>query len=195
MQLIKIKNYVIMKTMNPSHETRKETKRILKMMSAMTDLVVNEVKKKKNQGLPIPKWQMKTYLDCRKITKKKYRQIQIDNPTAAEKLIYKELIPLGFKFQHVVSFEGGVFYILDFYHRKCKLAVEIDGSVHETLSQKDYDLVRDERLSKKNIRVFRFTNKRVFLCIKDVIETIKQGLQASKAIPALRISENKFTYR
>lgn len=51
-------------------------------------------------------------------------------------------------------------YILDFYFPNVKIAVEIDGPIHE--KQREYDKRRDARLRKKGITVVRFTNDEVF---------------------------------
>ena len=51
-------------------------------------------------------------------------------------------------------------YILDFYFTNVRIAVEIDGPIHET--RRDYDKRRDARLKKKRITVIHFTNDEVF---------------------------------
>jgi very-short-patch-repair endonuclease len=51
------------------------------------------------------------------------------------------------------------YYIIDFYCTELKLAVEVDGPVHET--QVEYDRRRDNLLRSKGIRVVRITNEEV----------------------------------
>ena len=49
------------------------------------------------------------------------------------------------------------FYILDFYNAHTRLAVELDGKVHE--SQRDYDRNRDRVLKEQGIRTLRIANE------------------------------------
>jgi very-short-patch-repair endonuclease len=46
-------------------------------------------------------------------------------------------------------------YILDFYCSSARLAVEVDGTVHETAQQAAHDARRDRWLAEANIRVLR----------------------------------------
>ena len=78
-------------------------------------------------------------------------------PTEAylwEALKNKQLGGLRFRCQHPVGR-----FILDFYCPACKLAIEVDGGIHET--QLDYDEVRTHQLQQYGYRVLRFTNKEV----------------------------------
>lgn len=50
-------------------------------------------------------------------------------------------------------------YILDFYSAEIRLAIEVDGSVHEGLEA--YDAKRDEDLAVEGILTLRFTNQEV----------------------------------
>lgn len=50
-------------------------------------------------------------------------------------------------------------YIVDFYCRKAKLAIEIDGAQHYTPDSIEYDRRRTEHLEKCGIKVLRFLNK------------------------------------
>lgn len=34
-------------------------------------------------------------------------------------------------------------YVADFYSDELRLVIEIDGKVHETISQQEYDIIRD----------------------------------------------------
>jgi very-short-patch-repair endonuclease len=85
------------------------------------------------------------------------------NPTKAEDALYDILIPLGFISQWSVggsTKNGGAWiYILDFYHAKLKLCVEVDGGVHART--KGRDRRRGTRLAGEDIQTVRFTNKEV----------------------------------
>lgn len=67
------------------------------------------------------------------------------------------------------------YYIIDFYCTELRLAVEVDGPVHET--QVEYDHRRDNLLRSKGIRVIRITNEEVSdinFTIKVITEAITQ---------------------
>ena len=62
-------------------------------------------------------------------------------------------------------------YILDFYCHEKRLAIEIDGNIHN--SQQEYDKYRDEFLNSIGIRTLRLRNEDVLNSIEKVIEIIK----------------------
>ena len=76
---------------------------------------------------------------------------------------------LKFRRQH--AFDN---YILDFYCHKIKLAVEVDGAVHNDPEVTTYDIVRTKNLNDNGITVLRFTNDEVEKNIKSVIQKIKE---------------------
>ena len=61
---------------------------------------------------------------------------------------------LKFRRQHVL--EG---FVIDFYCNEFKLAVEIDGKVHQ--KQKGYDELRQCLIEDKGIRFIRITNEEI----------------------------------
>jgi very-short-patch-repair endonuclease len=61
---------------------------------------------------------------------------------------------------------------VDFYCIKAKLAVEVDGGIHNLQSQQD--TIRDDILNSHGIRVHRVTNERVASSINDVILEISK---------------------
>ena len=65
-------------------------------------------------------------------------------------------------------------YILDFYCHQKRLAIEIDGKIHD--SQQEYDRYRDEFLQSIEIRTLRIENKDVLNNIETVKEMIKREL-------------------
>jgi len=75
---------------------------------------------------------------------------------------------LKFRRQH--AFDN---YILDFYCHKIKLAIEVDGAVHNDPEVAAYDIVRTKNLNDNGITVLRFTNDEVEKNIKAVIQKIK----------------------
>ncbi len=80
----------------------------------------------------------------------------------------KQIAGLKFRRQHSV----GV-YILDFYCPQIKLAIELDGAVHNR--QQDYDEQRTYYLNKvEGIEVLRFENRTVFEDVERIIREIEE---------------------
>ena len=63
-------------------------------------------------------------------------------------------------------------YILDFYCAKANLAVELDGSQHYEIGNRDRDMQRTKELEALGMRVLRFTN----LEIEKNFEGVKQEI-------------------
>jgi very-short-patch-repair endonuclease len=74
-----------------------------------------------------------------------------------------------FRRQHSV---GG--YVLDFYCPLEKIAIELDGEIHNLKDVKEYDQNRTEYLDSSGIKVLRFKNKSVFDETNKVIGEIKK---------------------
>jgi very-short-patch-repair endonuclease len=99
------------------------------------------------------------------------------NMTEAELIIWsclKNKKILGQKFRR--QFGVGQF-ILDFYCPKLKLAIEIDGIIHQQEGHPEYDKERELYLNTGNIKVLRFTNKDVFNNLNIVLERIKKEIE------------------
>ena len=78
------------------------------------------------------------------------------NMTPQEKhLWYDFLNSYGISFRRQVVIGN---YIVDFYCRKAKLAIEIDGAQHYVPDSIEYDKERTEYLENCGIRVLRFLN-------------------------------------
>ncbi|MBK6364652.1 MAG: endonuclease domain-containing protein [Saprospiraceae bacterium] len=94
------------------------------------------------------------------------------NLTKAEEKIWQEILykrPLGYKFRFQHPF---FIYILDFYCHKLRLAIEIDGSIHDEPDQKIYDVERDNLLMEEGLKVIRIRNESVLLHFDDVQDLI-----------------------
>jgi len=90
--------------------------------------------------------------------------------TPAEHLLWEELrkrrlAGLRFRSQHPIGS-----YVLDFYCPAFKLAIEIDGLIHETRSKQDH--YRTEVLNLMGITVLRFSNAEIFNELPRVLERI-----------------------
>jgi len=66
-------------------------------------------------------------------------------------------------------------FIIDFYSKELKLAIEIDGSIHD--SRKEYDEEREIILKSKGIMFLRFSNNQVLQQLNDVINIITKKVQ------------------
>jgi very-short-patch-repair endonuclease len=73
--------------------------------------------------------------------------------------------------------------VVDFYCPKCKLAIELDGEKHFNSIASEYDLRRNEFLSRHNARVLRLENRAVFEHPEVVLETIKRHLTDATTAP------------
>jgi very-short-patch-repair endonuclease len=93
--------------------------------------------------------------------------------TPAERRLWKALRRNaldGFHFRRQQVIEG---YIADFYCDAAKLAIELDGGVHQ--EQWQYDQSRDKAIASLGIRVLRISND-AMLDVEAVIEHIRQAL-------------------
>jgi very-short-patch-repair endonuclease len=79
-----------------------------------------------------------------------------------------------FHFRRQQVIEG---FIVDFYCDAAKLAIELDGTVHE--GQLEYNQSRDKSISRRGVCVLRFSNE----AMRDseaVIEFINEALRKSR---------------
>ena len=67
-------------------------------------------------------------------------------------------------------------FVLDFYCASRKLAVEVDGSVHD--GREDLDAERSAALALRGIRVIRFRNEEVLANVDDVVARIRRWTMA-----------------
>ena len=67
-------------------------------------------------------------------------------------------------------------YIVDFFFRKSKLIVELDGAYHFSDEQQIEDVIRQEWLEQMGYTVIRFTNEDILFNTENVITHIKSKL-------------------
>ena len=96
------------------------------------------------------------------------------NMTEAEQKLWaklrgKKVLGLRFRPQHPIDI-----FIADFYCHVIKLVIEIDGGIHQSKSQKEYDFGREGELENWGLEVIRFTNKEIENEMNRVLEDIKQ---------------------
>ncbi len=76
----------------------------------------------------------------------------------------------GAKFRRQHSL--GAHYIVDFYCAESKLAIELDGSVHDSAYARWSDGIRHRQIQYAGVRVLRFRNKQVMEDIESVLREI-----------------------
>jgi very-short-patch-repair endonuclease len=70
-------------------------------------------------------------------------------------------------------------YIVDFYCKDLKLAIEIDGSSHDGEEAKINDEIRQERLESLGVRFSRFTDADVKRNMEMVVDSIELWIDES----------------
>jgi len=95
-----------------------------------------------------------------------------NNMTIAEKILWKELkkkeiFKARFKSQHPIDI-----FVVDFYCHKYRLAIEVDGEIHQKQDVLEYDDGRTHDIEKLGIKIIRFTNKEVIDNIESVIDRV-----------------------
>lgn len=93
-----------------------------------------------------------------------------NNQTYYERLLWLHFLrtyPISFVPQKVIGN-----YIVDFYCRKARLSIELDGDSHYSIRQREYDRVRTTFLEVLEIKELRFTNTEVVENFEGVCEAI-----------------------
>ncbi|GEM_PF-305424 len=94
--------------------------------------------------------------------------------TEAERVLWNELrdrrlMGLKFRRQHPLHL-----YIADFYCHELRLAIEVDGGIHEHEDIREHDENRDAELERLGVTVLRFTNNDVMERTDIVLERIRE---------------------
>ena len=95
--------------------------------------------------------------------------------TLSEILLWKKLRAgqiLGYKFNRQKPIGN---YIVDFYCKELKLAIEIDGSTH--FDQADYDSERDAVLKRLGVSILKFGDIQVKQNCYGVVEQLKDWIK------------------
>jgi very-short-patch-repair endonuclease len=108
---------------------------------------------------------------------KSYRRHLRREGTLAEALLWAHLRgrqTMGCKFrrQHGIGP-----FIVDFYCRQARLVIELDGSIHESGLQSEYDEGRQRYIEKLGLRVLRFSNDAVLNHGDEVLALIRTALE------------------
>jgi len=108
---------------------------------------------------------------------KEKRRVLRNNPTPQEELLWdrikgRQLNGLKFRRQYSVGP-----YILDFYCPAIKLAIELDGAIHQVDDRPEYDAERQAYIERFGIRFARFTNDDIERDLELVLATIASAAQ------------------
>ena len=90
----------------------------------------------------------------------------------------RRMVGMKFRRQHPINP-----YILDFYCHELKLAIELDGSQHNSEPGIEHDQKRSRFLQERGIQVLRFWNNEVFQQPEAVLEAI--FIAVTKNLPSL----------
>ncbi|MPZ44912.1 MAG: DUF559 domain-containing protein [Betaproteobacteria bacterium] len=97
---------------------------------------------------------------------------------------------LGWKFRRQHSIGP---FIVDFYCPSGRLAIELDGTAHDSESASYYDHKRSEYLREKGVRVIRFVNDDAIRNLEGVLHMIRAELSAVERDRASNGDENHTT--
>ena len=106
------------------------------------------------------------------LSAKEYRK----NSTKSEEIMWRvlrnrQLINLKFRRQYILA--G---YIIDFYCASHKIAIEVDGSIHDNKAQIEHDKYRQDILESHGIKFIRVRSERVEQNLAEVLKELKLEL-------------------
>ncbi|MDE2779309.1 MAG: endonuclease domain-containing protein [Chloroflexota bacterium] len=96
--------------------------------------------------------------------------------TKAEELLWhrvrnRQLAKAKFRRQHPAGR-----YVLDFYCHEARLAVELDGDIHDYPDQAAYDKARRTEIREGGVRLLVFRNQEIFADLDRVLIEIREAL-------------------
>ena len=102
-----------------------------------------------------------------------------NNSTLGEVLLWKKLRNkqmLGYDFHRQKSLDQ---FIVDFFCHELNLAIELDGSSHETDEAQEKDAARQKRLESLGVKFLRFKESDVRKNMRTVLETIEHWIKTN----------------
>ena len=81
----------------------------------------------------------------------------------------RRILNLRFRAQHPLNK-----FIADFYCHSLKLIIEVDGDIHKSKEQREYDIGREAEIDGLGIKVIRFKNDEIENSINLVIDKNKK---------------------
>ena len=105
-----------------------------------------------------------------------------NNMTLGEVALWREIKgkKLGVRFSRQIPLDR---FIVDFYCKNLKLAIEIDASIHFKEGHKEKDVRRQKRLESLGVKVIRFSDLDVKNNLGWVLEEIKTSIENIKTHP------------
>lgn len=99
--------------------------------------------------------------------------------TYCEKLVWMHIRKrqLGVRFLRQYSIDN---YVIDFYCPELKLAVEIDGSIHDLPEQKQHDEVRQKHIEQFGIKFIRIKNEELLGNPNKAFQMIELGMKFAR---------------
>jgi len=100
-----------------------------------------------------------------------------NNATPAEKKLWfflKGSRMLGYKFRRQFSVDC---FIMDFYCTELKLAIEVDGGVHDSPEAQEYDIEREKYIMNYGVQFLRITNEEIYYNIEKVNNKIENHIE------------------
>ncbi|MBT8274485.1 MAG: DUF559 domain-containing protein [Bacteroidia bacterium] len=106
-----------------------------------------------------------------------------NNMTFGEIALWREIKnkKMGVRFSRQIPIDN---YIVDFYCKDLKLAIEVDGSIHFEEGQQEKDRIRQDRLESLGVHVKRFNNSDVVNNLVWVLEEIEIEIKRLKPTPS-----------
>ena len=104
-------------------------------------------------------------------------------PTKEEALLWgylRDTSLMGFKFYRQYPIGR---YIADFCCKEKNLIIELDGGIHATQKNREYDDARDKAINAYGLQVVRFTNEQLDSDTETVIDRIKSLLITNIPLP------------
>ena len=112
--------------------------------------------------------------------KSKYKQRRKElrnNPTKAEELLWSVLKGKKLDGYKIRRQYGVCKYVIDFYCVEKKLAIEVDGEIHDKEESREYDKIRKEFINNFGIRIFRIRNEIIKKNIEEAANMILTELR------------------
>jgi very-short-patch-repair endonuclease len=105
-----------------------------------------------------------------------------NNSTLSEAILWKYLHQKKMKGYDFDRQKPMLEYIIDFYCKELKLAIEIDGNSHNYDAAFEADIVRQNEIEAYGVQFIRFTDKQVKLDLLNVLVEIETWIDNNKII-------------
>jgi len=123
--------------------------------------------------------------------KRDFARILRQDQTSAEEKVWEllrknQFMGLKFRRQHLI--EG---FVVDFYCHDLKLAIELDGGIHNRKMNKAYDEFRQTELEAEGLRFIRITNEEFETDPEILFNRIKQFLPSPQPAGRQALGEGR----